>query len=157
MLLKECIHETQDFGIVSDPFPQPESFLAQGDPPTVVIQLWKQGGGGGRESCWSKLPNSEHQLGFCLNSPQLSKLQSHPLHGERTFSILLVWQEAGLGLLSLGHPGRQEDKVRKACPCCPRDRRDEESSEDSWVLRILVFESPFLQLTEGEGGGAACL
>lgn len=26
---------------------------------------------------------------------------------------------------------------------------DEESSEDSWVLRILVFESPFLQLTEG--------
>lgn len=121
MLLKECIHETQDFGIVSDPFPQPESFLAQGEPPTVVIQHWKRWGEG-EESCWSKLLNSEHQLGFCLNSPQLSKLQSHPLHGERTFSILLVWQEAGLGVLSLGHPGRQEDKGRKACPCRPGDR-----------------------------------
>lgn len=46
MLLKECIHETQDFGIVSDPFPQPESFLAQGEPPTVVIQHWKRWGEG---------------------------------------------------------------------------------------------------------------
>ena len=58
---------------------------------------------------------------------------------------------------TLGHPERQEEKGWKACPCRLGDRRDEESSEDSWVLIILVFESPFLQLTEGEGGGAACL
>lgn len=120
MLLKECIHETQDFGIVSDPFPQPESFLAQGATHCSYSAL-EAVGGEGEESCWSKLLNSEHQLGFCLNSPQLSKLQSHPLHGERTFSILLVWQEAGLGVLSLGHPGRQEDE-EEACPCRPGDR-----------------------------------
>ena len=57
----------------------------------------------------------------------------------------------------LGHPGRQEEKGWKACPCSLGDRRDEESSEESWVLRILVFETHFLQLTEGECGGAACL
>lgn len=60
-------------------------------------------------------------------------------------------------MLSLGHPGRQEDKGGGRPALASWGQRDEESSEDSWVLRILVFEIPFLQLTEGEGGGAACL
>lgn len=61
------------------------------------------------------------------------------------------------GGADLGASWEAGRKRVEGLPCRLGDRRDEESSEDSWVLRILVLESPFLQLTEGEGGRAACL
>ena len=56
-------------------------------------------------------------------------------------------------LVSVGHPGRQEEKWWKSCPSRLGGRGDEEGSEDPWVLKILALESPYCEATGGWGRG----
>lgn len=109
-----------------------------------------------RSSCWSmSLPSFEHQLDFCLNSLYLSRLESYPLPGERILQIFMVWQEQVEGYRPWplqGHPGRQEGRGCKVCPSCLGDRGDEEGTEEAWMLRISVLESPYPKLPGGGVG-----